>query len=73
MSKVWGVCGNCGQYARGETSASADCFHECRARGFADEPEPLRPCPQGGQAQPCCITPSGAPFYVTGVTHVCGR
>ncbi len=65
---VQGICPNCEQYVR-----DGDCFNECNRRGFADKPLPLPKCPVYGQAQPCCITSGPAPYFVTGVNHVCGR
>lgn len=63
-----GVCPNCGQYVR-----DGDCFNECRKRGFAGEPAPLERCTLFGQPQPACITSGPAPYFVTGINHVCGR
>lgn len=60
VTKVHGICGNCGQWQRSkgrtglETTVSYDCVHDCRARGF--EPAPLTPAQRAGalkQAQYC--------------------
>ncbi len=40
---------------------------ECYDEGRYDR------CPLFGQAQPRCITIGPAPYFTTGVNHVCGR
>lgn len=69
------TCNECGH----EFEISRDDTRVSTGRTYCEEHSVLRPlyksglCALFGQPQPACITSGPAPYFVTGINHVCGR